>query len=229
MVAPNTPRASGSTGAEEEARNQVAELDQQVDDDVLDEERRRMFRHPGFSRMRVQWYGPDQQIIDEVRRAVNEAIFTSFQDAYVLMARLYSIVRIRSLDAEGNPRTDNDGLPIWETDGDGGPIEDWTRLTRRQREDFLGSITAGLFRWEQRSAELWGDSMMAKAQFEERFAISYDQATKATEGQRTAHGNIQAAEERYFAIYLTLVSKRAEAIVRAMDRLQIRIKDLLTA
>jgi hypothetical protein len=82
-----------------------------------------------------------------------------------------------------------------------------------------------MFGWEQRAADAWGEAMFAKAQWEERFAIDYDAPFTGTIEDRTAKGNIGAREERYFAIFLSLYSRKADAVVRSLALLGQRLKD----
>lgn len=80
---------------------------------------------------------------------------------------------------------------------------------------------------------IWMDAIMARARFEEHFAISYDElrgtASRTTVDDRKAYGNVEAAQDRYQAIYLTALSKRSAALVKSMERLSQRLKDVLTA
>ena len=134
------------------------------------------------------------------------------------MFDVYATVRTQAADANGEPQVDQFGLPLWVKTNSGGWEEDFTRLTSKAKEDFLFKITTNIFDWQQRSTDLWGEAMFAKAQWEERFAIAYDDGLSGTIDDRRARGNKDAADERYFAIFLSLMSRKAEAIVRSMDR-----------
>lgn len=180
--------------------------------------------------MRTGWATPDDGvIIAQVQAEVDRVIREIFSDAFILVFRLYSIVREPEVDNSGEPRLDEDHLVVWKRLHDSGFVEDFSKLTKKQREDFMFSITTSLFLWEQRAASLWGDAMFSKAQFEERFAVAYDtpgeMRGRDTVEARTARANSAAAEDRYFAIYLSILSRRADAVVRSMDRLGMRLKD----
>lgn len=228
MVAQQARRASGEPGAVEEAQIQSDEMLQEVSAE-LPEERARHWRTPGMQRMRFQWHSTEERaVIDQARIEATRVITENFRDAYAVMYRIYDIVREPVLE-NGEPVVDADGLPVWRIQPDGWYIEDFTKLTRRQREDFLFSITTALFAWEQRAVEMWAEAMFSKAQFEERFAIAYDEPLKGTVDDRTAKGNMAAADERYFAIFMSVVSRKADAVVRSMERLSQRLKDTLQA
>ena len=77
------------------------------------------------------------------------------------------------------------------------------------------------------SSDAWGEAMFAKAMWEETFSIGYSASVSGTIDDRTAAGRIGAAEERYFAIFMTLYSRKAEAITRSMALLGQRLKDTL--
>ena len=69
--------------------------------------------------------------------------------------------------------------------------------------------------------------MFGKAMFTERFAIEYDAPMSGTIDDRNAVGNVKAAEDRYFALMLTSVSRRADAIVRTLNNLALRLRDTI--
>ena len=69
--------------------------------------------------------------------------------------------------------------------------------------------------------------MFSKGMFVERFSIEYDAPMHGTIDDRNARGNKEAAEERYFALMNSSVSRKADALVRTMTNLQLRIKDTL--
>src|SRR5690606_17125557 len=122
---------------------------------------------------------------------------------------------------------DKFGFTIWHKTPSGSYEEDWSRLTRKEKENLLFTITTRLFDWQQRAADAWGESMFAKAVWEERFARDFNAAMTGTVEDRRAHGNREAADEKYFAIFVTLYSRKADAIVRTMELLAQRIKDSL--
>lgn len=225
-------RASGASPAEEESKVEHDQLDQ-PHDEVIDVERRAEVeaRAPAFMRMRFNWRDrAEQLVIRNAHSAIDQMMVREFTDAYQIIDEIQSIVRI-PLTQDGNPLHDERGEIVWERTPNGRIIEDYTRLTRKQIEGFLGQITVRLFAWEQTAERMWMDALMAKAQFEERYAISYDartgSATRTTVDDRKASGSIGAAEERYHAVYLTALSRRAQALTRSMERVGQRLKDVL--
>ena len=218
-------RASGKTAAEEEAEVESESMTDNMDDRVLHEEREKTFRTPGFARMRTDWLSPDRAIIQRMQASVDGRILHNFQDAYQVMYEVYELVRTPKLDDDDEVVRDQWGFPVWVQTPSGSYEEDWTRLTSKQKENLLFTITTRLFDWEQRAADAWGEAMFAKAQFEERFAIAFDAPMSGTVDDRRAAGNMDAREERYFAIFLTLYSRKAEAIVRTLSLLGQRVKD----
>jgi hypothetical protein len=229
-IEPGRTRASGETAADEEARAEAQEMTEPPDTDVLDEERRRTFRNPGFARMRTDWNSADREVIRHAQDIVHGRIIANFQDAYQVMFEIYDLVRTPATDADGVVQTDQYGFTIWKRTSTGSYEEDWSRLTGRERQNFLFTITTHLFEWEQRAADAWGEAMFAKAQFEEQFALGFEAVQgKATVDDRRARGNLASRDERYFAIFLTLYSKKAEAVVRTMGLLGQRLKDSMGA
>lgn len=223
-------RASGETPGNEVANEESVSNEKLAgegkDGDI---DRTKTFRTPGFSRMRVDWSGDDAPIVANAKSAVEGRIIRNFADAYEVLNDIYEIIRVSELDRDGSIKQDHFGFTIWAKKPNGSFDEDFTRLTQRQKEDFLFRITTRLFDWEMRAADAWGEAMLAKAQWEEKFAIGYasmvDLTSKSTVEDRTQHGRLDSRDERYLAIFFSWYSRRADAIVRVMTLLSQRLKD----
>ena len=225
---PHQVRSSGQTQAEEITKEISDEFDADMAIEGPEDSPRDLFRTPGFHRMRLDWRGEDQRILHDVRSRVEDRLVATFRDAYEIMNHLYEVVRTPAqLDDRGEPVRDHFGFIVWKKLPNGDFEEDWSRLNRKEREDFLFRITTRLFDWEQRQVDAWGEAMFARAQWEERFAIDYNAPTRGTIEDRTSKARTGAAEERYFAIYVTLFSRKAEALVRSMNTTALRLKDTL--
>lgn len=222
---PQQVRASGSTQAEEITKEESAKAEEPIAVE-LPEERERTFRTPGFARMRMDWRGEDRAVIQQAKSLVEGRIMRNFADAFEIMNDVYDLVRTPEVDeSTGEIMTDQWGWKVWKRLPSGGWDEDFTRMTRAQKEDFLFKITTRLFDWEQRAADAWSEAMFAKAQWEESYSISYDAPMHGTIDDRKAAANRNATEERYFAIFLSVYSRKADAIVRSLSLLGQRLKD----
>lgn len=218
-------RASGASGAEEEAHEVEKTLTDPIEQPAPGEERR-IFRAPAFQRMRLDWRSEDRVVLTGAQAAVRGRLTVIFEDAYDTMGRVYDIVRTPERDlATGEIKTDQFGYPIWARGPTGSFDEDWTRLGERQKEALLFEITTRLFEWTQRAADIWGEAMLAKAQFEERFAIDYDKPMTGTVDDRKAVGTAGSMDERYFALFVSTLSRKADGLVRSMELLAQRLKD----
>jgi hypothetical protein len=183
-------------------------------------------RTPGFSRMRIVWRSEDRPIISSAKDAVEQALLRQFEDAYLVMNQVLELVRTPEIDpATEQPLRDNFGFVIWKRTPSGSFEEDWSRLTNRAKQALLFTITTRIFDWKQRAADAWGEAMFAKAQWEERHAIAYDAPMQGTIEDRTAAAAIDAREERYFAIFTTWYSRKADALVGTLELLAQRLKD----
>lgn len=194
------------------------------------EDHTRENRTPGFTRMRTDWHGPEKAQVDSLRGIVDGRIMTLFPDAFVVMADLFEIVREPVFNqATGEPILDPRGMVVWARNENGAFIEDYSRLGLREREDLLFRITSNLFEWQQTRADLWGDAMFAKAQWEEAFSDGFinTPGTRPTVDDKTNRARSHATDERYFAIFQTLMSKKADAVVQSMELLGQRLKDVL--
>jgi hypothetical protein len=213
------------TQGEESAHEASEKMDAPITvADIADKLRHRT---PGFSRMRVEWRGEDAHVVAMVEGAVERRILAVFGDAFQIMHSVFEVVRTPEVNAQGVALKDVHGFTVWKRSPIGGWEEDFSRLTTQQRENFLFQITTRIFDWKQRAAMLWGESMLAKAQWEERYAIAFDAPISGTIEDRESKGKMDAADERYFAIFATLISKRADAICDSLELLAQRLKDSL--
>lgn len=214
--------------AEHAVREEVRQAEQPAEVEVH-EDRTRETKTPGFSRMRTEWHGEDAAQIRSLRAIVEGRILSLFPDAFVLMNDLYEIVREPLRDPDtGFPLTDAHGFTVWARTESGAFIEDYSRLGIREREDFLFRITTNIFEWRQVAADMWGDAMFAKAQWEEAMSAGFTQPTgRLTVDDRTHRGRMNSTDERYFAIFQSLLSRRADAVVDSMILLSQRLKDTL--
>ena len=229
---PLTPKRQREVNsANREADQQAEETFDEPSDkkDDLPDEREEWFRAPGLQRMKMGWTPDEQAHMLRVHGAIERKVFETFADALAVMNDIWDVVREQDVDeTTGVLRVDAHGFKVWKKHpASGAYYEDWTQLTHRQREDFLFRITTNLFDWEQRAVGLWTEAMFSKAMFTERFAIEYDTPMSGTIDDRNAVGNRKAAEDRYFALMQTAASRRADAIVRTMTNLMLRIKETL--
>lgn len=226
MVKQAAVRASGETAAEEVTKEVSEAFDKPIEvPNLPGEDPQSKHRTPGFARMRTDWHGDDRLVVQRAKAAVDGQILNNFADAYDVMGQVYDLVRTPDVDENGEVKKDQFGFIIWARTPTGGYDEDFTRLSLKQREDLLFRITTRLFEWSQRAADAWSEAMFAKAVWEERFSIGFDAPMSGTVDDRRAAGNLDAREERYFAIFLSTYSRKADAIVRSMELLGQRLKD----
>lgn len=223
MVAQFNERAHGQTTAEavtEELRKETDVVIGDTEEDKTEFEPLNLSR--AFRRMRTDWDSPDRDIIDKVQFEVDKQINTRFEEAFRIMYEIYDTVR------ESEEEPDADGLYPWKKGPDGGYIEDWTKMGARQRERFQYIIITRMFEWELTAAEIWGEAIFAKTQWEEAFATGFESQVdpKATIPQRQQRGTRVSAEYRYLAVFKAVYSKKADAVVRSMVVLSQRLKDL---
>lgn len=193
----------------------------------LHDDRTKETRTPGFSRMRVDWHGHDAGMLSAIMQAADDRIAVGFTDAYKIMNDIYGVVREQKVSkTTGALLTDRHGFPVWEVSESGRYVEDYSKLGIKERGEFLFQITTRLFDWEQRAADAWGEAMFAKAQWEERFSAMFldtSHGGRKTDEAMTQRGRQGSRDERYFAIFQSLYSRKADALVRSMERIALRL------
>jgi hypothetical protein len=182
-------------------------------------DRTRKFRTVNFSRMRTRWPKEDGIVIAEIQAQVTRELDDRFKQALDVRNRIWLCVRLPLL-RNGEPVLGTYGYPQWECHPNGVPVEDWSQLTDRQRDDFIHEISIWMYEWELAGVELWSQAMYAKGKWEETFAIGYlAPQGRLTIDDRTQEGTYASVEERYHAIYLSTLSRGADAIIRSMKLL----------
>ncbi len=194
-------------------------------------DRTRLFSSMSFSRMRTSWNPGEQEVIDAARTQADHELTQEFGAIYQILNKVHEVVRTPVRDPQtGEPILDKHGLFVWEVDRLGMVLEDWSRLTERDKDGFIHEITTRLVLWEQKAADFWAEAMFAKALWEEHFAITFVETPlienrRPTVEDRTQNAQVAAREQRYLAIYMSVRSKKAEALVRSMGLLSQRLKD----
>jgi hypothetical protein len=186
-------------------------------------DRTRRFRSVNFSRMRTDWDGEEAVKVAELGRIADGVMANTFAHAYWLMERLYRIVREPLVTSDGEVVKDLAKHTRWRRNELGFYVEDWSRLGDRERDDFTHELTIHLFEWRQQAAQMWGSAMFAKGIWEESFAFGYTTARiegAKTIDDKTQAGTLDSVQERYFAIFESLLSKRAEALIKSLERLE---------
>lgn len=210
--------------SESELTAGAAETDQPAAPDIRPD-RARQFAGPGLSRMRTDWPAADRAKLGEIEFITRRQLQERFKGAFDLMDQIFLAVREPAME-DGRIRMGIDGRPRWVCDEHGNPVEDWAGLGDEQRKRFLHAITVHLFEWQQVEADVWGEAMFAKVAWEEKFSNGYlalpgwEGKNKPTIDDRTQTGVKNSIEERYFAVFCAVLSKKAEAVVRAMIRIQ---------
>lgn len=213
-------RASGRTAAEEVTREESEGLTEPVNPE-LPHERERRFNSPGFSRVKVDFSSEAGRFLGEMHQIIDKRMQTEYGDAFAILHELHTLIRE---PGEGGER--------WRREPDGRFIEHWEKLTLSQMERFLFLLTTHLVIWEQKSEEAWAEAMFAKVTWEQMFAQGYEQlsdGSKDTIEGRTSRGKILAKDDHYLAIFRTYYSRKAQALVRSMERLSQRLKDVYQA
>lgn len=226
----NNVRASGKTAAEEVTRAESAELEKPVEPELPDE-RKRKFRTAGQSRMKIDWSPEQRAELAQHHRVVNRQLTDNFADAFALLIEIYTLVR-EPVKVNGEIVTDALGIPEWRRTPSGGYVENWGNLNGKERERFLYQLTTRMVIWEQRATEAWYESMYAKVTWEMSFSDGFSKlegGMKDTVESRTARGKLVAREDHFFAILCTYYSRKAEALVRSMQGISQRLKDIHVA
>jgi hypothetical protein len=186
-------------------------------------DRTRQFTHTSFSRVRTGWRGDDDRKVQELQGLADMMIREKFRMAFAVRAKIQKLVRHQAVDqATGEYMAYPDGDPIWVNDELGLPVEDWELLSENMRKSLMHTLMTNMFEWEIEAAKIWADAMYSKGIWEEVFARGFlalpaNQAGgRPTVDDKTQFAHKNAAEDRYFALFRSSLSRQAEGILRNM-------------
>jgi hypothetical protein len=224
MVEQNKRRSSGKTTAQEntaEVALGVLEPAGGPHDKTADMERTVIrFRSPGFAGLSLNWTRENNSVLARARGLAQQWLDQNYGDVIRMVNEIYDTVREKVTDpATGEVVLDAHGFAVWRTNKYGRPIEDWSKLTKAKRDDYLFSIVTNLYTWRQRAADAWLEAMAAKAQWDEAYSGHFESLVSGTIEDREARGKIESQEERMFAILLEYRRRLAEALIKDMDQL----------
>lgn len=212
-------------------REESEEADRALEVD-LHEDRTQEFATHRENRLRYDWSDEFRDEIHGIHSVVERLLLETFSGAYQIMNEMYEIVREPKLsETSGEIETDVYGFTIWAVNEYGNYIEDYTLLGSKEVKDFLFKITTRLFQWEQDAARIHGDAMYAKALWERSFALGYTESRLnggRTVEDRTQAGRVASLDDRFFGIFQSNLSRRADALVRSMTLISQRLKDVLS-
>lgn len=180
----------------------------------------------GFSRMRSGWAGDDARMVMELEALSDRIVRSRLAAAFAIIERIQRHVRVPATDRNGEVLTYDDGTPQWEKDEWGIPVEQWELLPDTDRLRLIGLIHSHMLEFELVKANIWAEAMYAKAEWEEIFSRGYTAlpdhvvSGKPTIEDRTHYSQKNAAQERYFALYQSALSRKADAVVRTLTGMQ---------
>lgn len=230
---PHKPRGSTEQHSDQidrvlsEAEGTVDTPDEPVTPDIKPD-RTRQFANLSFSRMKLSWNPRELQLMQQIGSMADGALKDAFPGVYwFLDEELYPLTRIPVMKVD--PMTDKEyqvrdtlNRPVWERNEHGHYIERWGRITDGDRSQLLYTISTNLIAWRQQAAMLWSEAMFAKGLWEEQFAHGYITPAdkKLTIDDRTQMGRLASMDERYFAIFRSVISRRADALIKSMERIE---------
>lgn len=212
---------------EEVIKDESREADKTMAVEMHDDKTRH-FRRLGLSRMKREWDQDEALEMIGIHKIVDDFMMKNFGDAFLIINDIYEVVRKPAYNQEtGEVLKDRYGFALWQRTPSGTFIEDYSRLTHRQMQDYLFQITTSLFAWKQKQAELWGEAMLAKAVWEESFSLAYDDSKGKTVEDRTQKARLGSREDRYFGILQAMISRKADNLVDSLELLSQRLKDIV--
>lgn len=148
-------------------------------------------------KLKPEWSPKDRAALEQIRAAAQAQTQDIFAGAMVALDQLYQSVRTPRLSPVGTPLKDSQGRTLWEVDGFGRPVSDWSLLDGYAIEQCLLDISEIKLLASQRVTQLKQEALFAKYGYDDAHFSSYEGVVEGTVGDRNAAANRKTIDEKY--------------------------------
>jgi hypothetical protein len=154
----------------------------------------------------------EQQVYDEINKAVDEVWVNLYRDVEEALERFYLSVRVPTWKVvEGKrvaARDEDTGEVIWQTDDLGNPIEDWTRLEGTILEEMIQVLGRAILNASKEVSRLYTEMFTADRERSGDYWDGYGSVISGTIEDKTAAAMRNSRGTRFYFVYKYTVWKR---------------------
>jgi len=155
------------------------------------------------------WTEEDKEFVDSLKESVTKQVQRNLSQLFAIENELLSKVRILQPDGQ------------YAKDVFGAYIEDWSRIEVKDMLEFINAGSATLLVSTKYSFDSLTDAVIAKYVYDDTYDAAYSSFMSGTIDDKTAKAKRSTLEERWLAIYKSLVQKYTQTVI---DKFESQIK-----
>lgn len=161
----------------------------------------------------------DKEQMDFIIKSIEETLRNQFPQVFAIENQLLAKVR--------TPLPAYDG-PGWVMNKDGSYMEDWSRISLQDMEQFIQAATAEVFFSSQRVIDSYAEAVITKYTYDDAYDAVYSSTLTGTVGDKTAKAKRKTQDERWVALYKTLYYKKANELINRLETHVRRVERIYT-
>lgn len=184
-----------------------------------------------FAKIDFHWRTSDRMILDQIRAAADNMFAEQFDSALQVLDEFYASLRAPQVNAHGVVVTGADRRPLWQTNDEGNPVEDWNRLTGQDIEEALFKLQQIRLLVAPQVDELRSEAIYAKHLYDDQYQDGYRGLIEGTQGDRNAYASKVSRTDKYHSFFRYYVYSRSWTFwqeLNAFIRLLERVRDWRT-
>lgn len=170
-------------------------------------------------RLSIEWEEEDRDAIDFIKKKIDEGIRREYAQVFAEEEHILQKVRIP------NPPG---SVPGWQRNPDGSYMEDWSRLTVKDMEEFIQAGSSEVFFSAQKSVNNYAEAVFAKFTYDDAYDQAYSSQLSGTIGDKTARAKRRTQKERWLALFKSLYYKRSQEVVSNLESHVRRVERIYT-
>lgn len=159
-------------------------------------------------RIAIEMEQADKADLDYIMSEIERQIREQYAQAFALESQLLAKVRTVAPQALGGG---------WVMNPDGSYVEDWSRVTLQDMEQFINAASSEAFFASQKVIDSYAEAVFAKYSYDDEFDDAYSRILTGTISDKTAKAKRRTQKSRWIALYKTLYYKKAKEVVDKLD------------
>lgn len=159
-------------------------------------------------RIAIEMDQDDKDDLDYIMANIEEQIRKEYAQAFALEMQLVSRVRSVAPPSMGGG---------WVMNPDGSYVEDWSKVSLQDMEDFINAASAEAFFASQKVINSYAEAVFAKYSYDDEYDEVYAGILTGTISDKTAKTKRKTQKSRWIALYKTLYYKKAKEVVDKLD------------
>lgn len=143
--------------------------------------------------------------VSSIVRQADRLVRERFAQVFDIERRMLESVRVTGPDGQ------------FVKNDEGAYVEDWSRVTMSQMQQFIQAGSAEAFFASQQSIDAYAEAVLAKFAYDDDYDAAYIAQGSGTVAERTSRAKAATVDKRWAALFRSVVSKKAKDAVERLD------------